>query len=325
LGFIGSNLALALWRAGAEVTVVDAQIPGCGANPQNLDEANGAIAVIQANISDRKIMGGLVAGQRVIFNLAGEISHTESVRCPVRDMDLNVGAQLHFLETCRTHAPDARIVYASSRQIYGCPLYLPVDEAHPILPVDFNGIHKWTAESYHRLVSQIYGLETVCLRLTNVYGPRQALNLPHQGFISTFVTRALCGQEILVFGDGSQLREMLHVDDAVNAFLAAGVTPMPPGSSHAALNVGGTRPLTLSKISEAVRAAGGPTGVPIRYVLFPAEHKKIDIGSHYADDRRFRDWTQWAPRIEFEDGIAQTVQFYRNHAAEYLPHASAAY
>ena len=320
LGFIGSNLALALWKAGALVNVVDAEVEGCGANKHNLDEANGQIAVTRADIGD-PALAELIAAQQVIFNLAGEISHTRSVLSPLRDQELNARSHLQFLETARKPASQARVVYASSRQIYGRPRYLPVDEDHPINPVDFNGVHKWAAENYHRLMSQIYGMETVSLRLTNVYGPRQALDAPQQGFIGTFITRALRGQELVVYGDGLQLRDMLHVDDAVEAFLAAGATPMPPGVTHGSFNIGGTRPIPLRDVCQAVLRAGSTPekAQQVQFAPFPSDRKRIDIGSYHANDQKFRQWTGWKPVIEFEDGIIGTVLFYRSHAAEYLP------
>ncbi len=316
LGFLGSNLALALWRAGAAVTVVDSMVGGCGANERNLAEAGGAVVLRKDDIGDQAAMARVLPGQDVVFNLAGEISHTRSMSWPERDLDLNARAHLRFLECCRRHAPSSRIVYAGSRQIYGPPDYLPVDERHPVRPADFNGVHKWAAESYHRLLSLVYGVETVSLRLTNIYGPRQALNLPWQGFIGRFIALALRSQPIPVYGDGRQLRDMLFVDDAVEALLLAGSAPLPSDVSHAAFNLGGPEPLPLSRIAELVtEAAGSPA--PVRYVDFPAGRKKIDIGSYYADDRAFRAWTGWSPQIRFTDGIRRTLDFYRSRSADY--------
>lgn len=316
LGFIGSNLALNLLREGARVTVVDAMVEGCGANPHNLDEAAGAIRFIGADIGDTEAMAEALPGQQFIFNLAGEISHTNSVRYPERDLDLNARSHLRFLESCRRWAPGARILYASSRQVYGTPQYLPVDERHPVHPSDFNGVHKFAAETYHRLFSNIHGLETVSLRLTNVYGPRQALHLPWQGFIATFVARVLRGQTLRVFGDGTQLRDMLYVDDAVEAFLRAAFEPLPGGSRWAVCNVGGPRPLPLSEIARTA------AGADVMHVPFPETSRLIDIGSYYADDSLLRSWTGWAPRVEFAEGIARTLAFYRDHADIYLSQAA---
>jgi len=316
LGFIGSNIALALMREGAQVTVVDAAVEGCGANDHNLDEAGGAIRVVRADIADEEAMAEALPGQQIVFNLAGEISHGNSVRYPERDLDLNARSHLRFLESCRRWAPQARILYASSRQVYGTPEYLPVDERHPVHPADFNGVHKFAAETYHRLFSILHGLETVSLRLTNVYGPRQALHLPWQGFIGTFLARALRGETVRVFGDGTQLRDMLYVDDAVEAFLRAALAPLPGSARWLVCNVGGPRPLSLSEIARTV--AGGD----FIHVPFPETSKLIDIGSYYADDSLLRSWTGWAPHVEFAEGVARTLAFYRDHAAIYLPQAA---
>lgn len=320
LGFLGSNLALELCRRGAEVTVVDAQVEGCGSNPFNIEEAGAAIRQVRGGIEDEEVAAETLPGQEVIFNLAGEISHIHSVHYPERDLDLNARAQLRFVEYAKRLAPRARIVYASSRQVYGPPDYLPVDERHPVRPVDVNGVHKLAAEFYHRLASTLAGQQTVCLRLTNTYGPRQALNLPWQGFIGTFFARLLSGSPLTVYGDGRQLRDMLYVDDAVRAFLAAGCAPLPTDTPHTTLNVGGPEPLELLRIAEILAGAGGlqpAGGPPVRLVPFPPERRKIDIGSYTADDRRFRAWSNWRPEIHFADGAARTLDFYRQHARHY--------
>ena len=265
-------------------------------------------------------MAAALPRAEVIFNLAGEISHIHSVLYPERDLDLNARAQLRFVEHVKRQAPRARIVYASSRQVYGPPDCLPVDERHPVRPVDVNGVHKLAAELYHRLASTLNGQETVCLRITNIYGPRQALNLPWQGFIGTFVARVLAGHALTVYGDGRQLRDMLYVDDAVRAFLAAGSAPLPADTPHTTLNVGGPEPLALLRIAEILAGAGGlqpPDGPPVRLVPFPSDRKKIDIGSFTTDDRRFRAWSGWRPEVGFADGAARTLVFYRQHAGHY--------
>lgn len=312
LGFIGSNLVRALVREGAEVTVVDGLISGCGGDEYNVAEVRDRLRVIIADIGDREAVSVALADQQVIFNLAGEVSHSMSISCPERDLRLNALAQLRFLESCRVWAPQARIVYASSRQIYGRPRYLPVDERHPVDPVDFNGVHKWAAECYHRLQARLYDQPTVVLRLTNVYGPRQSLRVSCQGFIATFIARALRREPVLVYGDGSQLRDMLYVDDVVEAFLLAGLTPLPSAEPYLVANVGGPRPMTLSEIARTL------VGDDVHYVPFPAISARIDIGSYHSDDRLFRAWTGWQPRVDFAEGIVRTLEFYRQHAEHYL-------
>src|SRR5713226_1118413 len=314
LGFIGSNLVLALERLGADVTVVDSQEVGCGANEFNLADAGGGIKIVSANIGDAARLEPALEGCDVVFNLAGEISHIHSILYPARDLDLNLRAQLAFLESCQKIAPRARVVYASSRQLYGVPEYLPVEEEHPVRPVDFNGVHQWAAENYHLLFSNLHSVDVTCLRLTNVYGPRQSLLQPCQGFIGVFFRLALHGEKIQVFGDGRQLRDMLYVDDAVEAFLKAGADVSCQSKIY---NVGGAAPLSLFDIARMVmRAAGGRASVEC--VPFPEDRKCIDIGSYYSDISRIRRELSWQPRTDFARGAEQTVAFYRQFAQHYL-------
>jgi nucleoside-diphosphate-sugar epimerase len=314
LGFIGSNLALALAREGAEVTVADSREVGCGANDFNLAEAAGAVRTVIADIGDTTKIEPALEGSDVVFNLAGEISHIHSIRYPERDLDLNVRAQLSFLRSCQKVAPEARVIYASSRQVYGVPDYLPVDENHPVRPVDFNGVHQWAAENYHFLFSNLFSLDVVCLRLTNVYGPRQSLLKPCQGFSGAFFRLALHGETIQVYGDGRQLRDMLYVDDAVEAFLTAGAAP-PNGIR--VYNVGGAQPLSLLEIAQTVARAAG-RGARVECVPFPEDRKAIDIGSYYSDISRIRRELGWQPRTGFARGAEETVAFYRRFAEHYL-------
>ncbi|HEY1340820.1 MAG TPA: NAD-dependent epimerase/dehydratase family protein [Bryobacteraceae bacterium] len=314
LGFIGSNLAIRLARAGARVTVVDSSVPGCGANPHNLCAAEGAVRVIEADIRDCAALAGEIRGCFAVFNLAGEISHIHSMLDPARDADLNATAQLLFLEECTRQAPGVRVVYASTRQIYGAPQYLPVDEQHPVRPVDFNGISKYAATAYHLMWSTMGRLDAIALCLTNVYGPRIALNAPCQGFLGNFIRRALLGQTIEIFGDGRQLRDPVYVDDVVDAFLLAGVAREPRTRQW---NVGGPAGLPLSRIAEiAAREAGAPEPI-LR--PFPEDRKKIDIGSYVTDSRRIREEAGWRPQVEMEDGLQRTFQYFRSELPHYLP------
>jgi UDP-glucose 4-epimerase len=318
LGFIGSNVAMRLAEAGAQVTVVDSSVPGCGANPYNLALAAG-IRVIPADIRDSAALAGEIRGVDVVFNLAGEISHIHSMQDPARDADLNATAQLLFLEECARQAPGVPVVYASTRQIYGVPQYLPVDELHPVRPVDFNGIHKYAATAYHQLWTEMGRLDARVLCLTNVYGPRMALNVPGQGFLGNFLRLALLGETIQIFGDGRQLRDPVYVDDVVDAFLKAGAAARTP---RRLWNVGGSAALPLAHIAETIsHACNAP--VPV-YRPFPPEHKNIDIGSYVTDSGRIRKDLCWRPSISFEEGIRRTVEYYGPDLPHYLPHRTVA-
>jgi nucleoside-diphosphate-sugar epimerase len=235
LGFIGSNLALQLARGGARVTVVDSREPGCGANPFNLDAAERDITVLQGDIGDEKLVAGALLAADVIFNLAGEVSHTHSMLFPERDFRINAQSQLRFLQACARYAKGKRVVYASTRQVYGKPKRLPVAEKHQIMATDYNGVHKYAAGQYHLLLSRLGEIDAVVLRLTNIYGPRMAIGLPCQGFLPVFFRRAMEGKAISVFGDGGQLRDPVYVDDACEAMLLAGAVEAP---QQRAVNIG---------------------------------------------------------------------------------------
>ena len=313
LGFIGSNLVIRLVELGARVTVIDAKIRGCGANEHNISPVRDAVSLLARDIADASKFRKTLASADVIFNLAGEVSHVHSMQFPERDAELNASAQLRFVQECARSAPGVRIVYAGTRQIYGVPQYLPVDENHPIRPVDINGIHKYNAMMYHLMFARGGALESVVLQLTNVYGPRMALNAPCQGVLSTFIRRLLLGQPLEVFGDGSQLRDPLYVDDAVEAFLVAGSAPKPASTVY---NVGGPAALELRQIAEtARRAAGGP---PLICRPFPPERKAIDIGGYYTDCRRIARELGWSPSTAFQKGVARTLEYYRKELDHYL-------
>ena len=311
MGFIGSNLALRLAAEGAEVTVIDPVIAGCGGNPHNLGST--PIRIIPENIGEPEAFSATLREADVIFNLAGEISHIHSMRAPRRDADLNAVAQLRFLEECALQAPGIRVVYASTRQIYGSPRYLPVDENHPILPIDFNGVHKAAATSYHQLFTTMGRLDAISLCLTNVYGPRMALHLSCQGFLGTFLRRALLSAPIEIFGDGRQLRDPVYVEDAVDAFLLAGLADNPQSRRY---NVGGPEALPLRRVAEITSAAAhGPAPI---FRPFPDERKSIDIGSYTTDFHLIREELGWEPQISFQQGICESIKFYRRELEHYL-------
>lgn len=313
LGFIGSNLAIRLVELGARVTIIDSMVPGCGANLHNIAPIKADVRVVTRPMCEIEDFADAIRGSEIVFNLAGEISHVHSMEFPERDLQINGVAQLQFLAACARHEPGIRVVYASTRQVYGVPLYLPVDETHPIQPVDFNGIHKHVAASYHLLLSDNRQIDAVLLRLTNTYGPRMALNVPCQGFLSTFLRRLLLGQGLEIFGDGRQLRDPVHVDDVVQAFLLAGEEPRP---AHRAYNVGGFQVLRLSEIAAMMSAAAGLPEP--QYRPFPPDRKAIDIGSYYSDSTLIARDLGWKASIPFEEGIAGAIAYYRAELPHYL-------
>jgi nucleoside-diphosphate-sugar epimerase len=313
LGFIGSRVARRLEGLGAEVSVIDALVPGCGGNPFNLADVRDRIQVRIADVRDAGAMAEAVAGQDFLFNLVGQVSHVDSMTDPESDLENNARAHLSVLEACRRHNPGVRIVLASTRQIYGRPQRLPVDESHPIEPVDVNGIHKWAAEQYHRVYGRTHGLQSAILRLTNTYGPGQLVKHPRQGFIGWFVRRAVEGEPIEVMGDGEQLRDLNHVDDVADAMLLAAASPDASGRVY---NLGAHEPISLRALAELlVKVAGRGSW---RLVPFPDDRRRIDVGSVYADWSAIRRDLGWEPRVRLREGLEATVRYYERNLAHYL-------
>jgi UDP-glucose 4-epimerase len=319
LGFIGSNLAHALAALEADVLLVDSLIPEYGGNAFNIDGIADRVRVNIADIRQQTTMNHLVQGRDVIFNLAGQVSHIDSMREPYTDLEINCRSQLTLLEACRHHNPRAKVVFAGTRQVYGRPDSLPVTEAHLVRPTDVNGINKAAGEYYHLVYNNVFGVRACSLRLTNVYGPRQLISHNRQGFIGWFIRLALENKTIQIFGDGSQLRDFVFADDAADAFLRAGANDACNGE---VFNVGGDQPISHRDLTALlVKVAGSGS---VQYVEWPPEKKAIDIGSFYADSTKFRTATGWTSRVPLEDGLRRTIAFYRQHYDRYVPANAAA-
>jgi UDP-glucose 4-epimerase len=313
LGFIGSNLARQLVALGADVLIVDSLIPDYGGNLFNIADIKDNVTLNIADIRMGSTMNVLVRDCDVIFNLAGQVSHIDSMLDPHTDLEINCRAQLTMLEACRKHNRGVRVVFAGTRQVYGRPERLPVDERHLVNPADINGINKAAGEYYHLLYNNVFGVRASSLRLTNVYGPRQLIKHNRQGFIGWFIRLAMEQSEIQVFGDGSQLRDFVFVDDAADAFLRAGRADECDGE---VFNVGGEAPVSLRDLVAMLIDVAGSGRV--RYVEWPPDKKRIDIGSFYSDSTKFRQTTGWAPRVGLRDGLQQTIAFYRAHKDQYI-------
>ncbi len=313
LGFIGSNLARQLATLGADILLVDSLIPDYGGNLFNIAGIEKQVRVNVADVRQASTMNYLVQDREIIFNLAGQVSHIDSMRDPHTDLEINCRSQLTLLEACRRHNPNAKVVYASTRQIYGKPAFLPVTEQHLVRPTDVNGINKAAGEYYHLVYNNVFGIRACALRLTNVYGPRQLVKHNRQGFIAWFIRLALENKEIQVFGDGSQVRDFIYVDDAVSAFLAAGQCDACNGE---AFNVGGDEHLAHREFVQMLMEVAGSGRY--RFVEWPPEKKAIDIGSFYADSTRFKEVAGWKPAVPLRDGLRRTLAFYREHIQHYL-------
>lgn len=311
LGFIGSNLARRLVELGARVTLVDSLLPQYGGNLFNIHGIEDRVRVNISDVRDEHSMAYLVQGQDVLFNLAGQTSHMDSMLDPYADLEINTRAQLSILEACRKHNPAVRIVFAGTRQIYGRPNYLPVDERHPVQPVDVNGINKAAGEWYHLLYDRVYSLRACALRLTNTYGPRMRIKDARQTFLGVWIRLLLEGKRFEVWG-GEQLRDFTYVDDAVEALLLAALSPATAGR---AFNVGGDGVVSLAALANLLVELCGEGGYTVRD--FPAERRRIDIGDYYADDRLLRATVGWQPSVALRDGLARTLDYYREHPHYY--------
>jgi UDP-glucose 4-epimerase len=312
VGLIGSALARRLVELGAEVMLVDGMVAEAGANLANIADIRDRVGVNIADIRDVTAMRHLLAGRDFLFDLAGQTSHLDSMNAPEHDLSVNCTAQLQLLELCRAAAPAVRIVHAGTRQIYGRPRYLPVDEEHPLRPADVNGVNKMAGEAYHLLFHDAYGIHTRSLRLTNVYGPGMRIRDARQNFLGIWLRRVLEDAAFEVWG-GEQRRELLYIEDAVEAFLLAALSHDTAGL---ALNVGGGEPYTLLALAETLIRANG--GGHFESREFPAERKRIDIGDFVTDDRRFRELTGWAPSVGLDDGLGRSLAYYRRHLTSYL-------
>jgi dTDP-glucose 4,6-dehydratase/UDP-glucose 4-epimerase len=312
LGFIGSNLAHRLVALGARVTLMDSLIPEYGGLEYNVAAIREHVTVKIADVRDVRALARRVEGQDYLFNLAGQTSHVDSMTDPRTDLEINAAAQLSILEACRKHNRGVKLVFASTRQLYGRPQYLPVDEKHPIQPVDVNGINKLAGEWYHLLYNNVYGIRACALRMTNTYGPRMRVKDARQTFLGIWLRNLIQGKPILVFGDGAQLRDFNYVDDAVDALLAAAQDARSDGQ---VFNLGSTEVVSLKTLAEMlVRLHGRGT---VEIVPFPPERKAIDVGDYYSDFTKIREALGWSPRVGLEQGLRRTLDYFVAHGDRY--------
>jgi len=312
LGFIGSNLARRLVDIGACVTVVDNLIPEYGGNLFNISGIEEKVRVSISDVRDSHSLRHLIEGQDYLFNLAGQTSHLDSMEDPYTDLEINCRAQLSILETCRFYNPGIKIVFASTRQIYGKPDYLPVDEKHLLRPVDVNGINKMAGEQYHILYNNVYGIRACALRLTNTYGPRMRIRDAKQTFVGIWIRFLIEGEPFEVWG-GEQLRDFTYVDDAIEAILISAKEDKANGKIF---NLGGDRVISLKELAELLVEINGAGKYTIH--PFPPDRKKIDIGDYYADFKQIRETLGWNPRVPLREGLNRTLLFYKEHLQGYL-------
>ena len=312
LGFIGSNLAIRLVQIGASVTLLDSLHPTCGANYFNIEAIKDDVEVVEGDSSNLDLMLKLVRDKTYIFNLAGHVSHIESMQAPFEDLQMNAVAPLTVLEACKRENRGARVVYSGTRQAYGRPESVPLVETQLLKPVDVNGVNKMAGEWFHMVYHRAYDMQTVSLRLINTYGPRQLVKHARQGFVGWFIKQAIEGGEIQVFGDGQQVRGFNYIDDVVEALLIAGVNDRVKGDYF---NLGGERAVALEEFVQLLLKATGRGSY--RIVPFPPDKKAIDIGSVYSSAAKFNFITGWRARVPIEEGLVRTVRYYQKHREHY--------
>lgn len=311
-GFIGSHVARALVRLGAEVTLVDSLIPEYGGNLHNIADIRDRIEVNFSDVRDPYSLRFLIQGKDYLFNLAGQTSHLDSMTDPFTDLAINAQAQLSILETCRKYNPSVRIVFASTRQLYGKPQYLPVDENHPTNPVDVNGVNKLAGEGYHLLYNQVYGIRSSVLRLTNTFGPGMRIRDARQTFVGVWIRNLLESKPIEVWG-GAQLRDFNYVADVVEALLRCAANSDAYGK---VFNLGGNPAVSLTDLARLMTSLVPGALMEIRE--FPEERRKIDIGDYYSDYSLMTNILGWQPQVSLERGLRETIDYYRVNLQHYI-------
>lgn len=312
LGFIGSNLAYKLLELGAKVTVVDNFDLDSGANPFNVEDIKDHIQIIEADINDEDQMKRAVKGQKYLFNLAGQMSHLGSMQDPFKDLNVNAVGQLKLLEVCRRNNPGVSIVFAGTRQVYGRPKYLPVDENHLLTPLDNNGVSKRAGEMYHIVYNRVHGMATSVLRMTNVYGPRMRIKDDLLTFVGWWFRQLLEGKDIQIFGGGMQIRDLNYVDDVVTALLLCVTHPSANGKIY---NLGG-EPINLLNLAKLMIEVNGSGKYQI--VPFPENRKRIDIGDYHGDYSLIKADVGWQPQVHLREGVSKMLEFYRLNKEHYL-------
>lgn len=318
-GFIGSNLAIELVSLGADVTVVDALIEGYGGNLFNIRPVKEKVKWVKGDIRAKKTVDKLVQGKEIIFNLAGTLSHIDSMTDPMTDLEINCKAQLSLLESVRKLNPKAKVVFAGTRNQYGRARYLPVAESHPQEPTDINGINNIAAEKYHLMYTHVYGIKTVSLRMTNTFGPRHQMKHPRQGILNWFVRKIMDGEKIILYGDGKQIRDVNYITDVVSALLSV---PQSQKGWGEAYNLGGT-PVSLldfvSRVLKIISTSQNEVSPRGRIVLkpFPAERKQIEVGDYIADWSKMKKTYGWKPAVSLDEGIKKTLEYYKKYKKYY--------
>jgi len=312
LGFIGSSIAIKLAGIAREITLVDSLIPEYGGNVFNIEPVKDKVKINIADVRDEASMNALVKDKDFMFNMAGTLSHIDSMTNPYLDLEINCRSQLTILEACRKNNLDIKIVYAGTRGEYGKIKYSPVDELHPLIPTDVNGINKIAGEFYHILYNDVYGIRATSLRLTNTFGPRHQMKHSKQGYLNWFLRLAMDDQEITIYDEGKPKRDFTYIDDVVSAFIIACASDEANGHVY---NIGSGRGVSIFESAQAVINAA--KSGRIKHVVYPADKKAIEIGDYTADYSKFKNQFGWDTEISFEEGLNRSYEYYREYKQNY--------
>ena len=312
LGFIGSNLARFLVNNGAIVTIIDNLHKDYGGNLFNISDFKSKVNLKIGDIRNKKVMTDLVKDKHIIFHLASQTSHMGSMNDPINDLEINIIGQIQILELCKQFNPKVKIIYSSTRQLYGIPDYLPVDEKHKIQPVDVNGINKFTAERYLILYSKVYGINYSILRMTNIFGPGIRIKDAKQMFLGIWIKSLIEGKSFKVYGSGDQLRDFLFVDDCIEALLLVGRSDI---SNKKIYNIGNNKAFSLTELAKLIINLGN--GGSFDYIQFPKDRKSIDIGDFFSDYSYIYNDLGWQPKVSIKDGLNTTIKFYKKNYTNY--------
>lgn len=312
LGFVGSNLAIKLVELGAKVEIIDAMIPRQGANYFNIDSVKKEVKVYEDDIRDPKAVKRLIKGKDYIFHLAGQVSHVDSIRDPLKDLSINVEGTLVILEECRKNNPETKFIFTGTRGQYGPSVRLPVDEEHPMNPMGVYAISNLCAEQMVKAYDKIHKLKTISFRITNTYGPRHQMMHDEYGVLNWFIRKAIDNEAIPVFGDGKTLRDFLYIEDLINALIESALCDKACGE---VFNIGSGKPTNFIELANIISQTA--KSIEPKFTDFTIERKQIEPGDYYADISKIKKTTGWEPKVSLAEGIKLTIDYYRKNKKHY--------
>ena len=309
-GFLGLNLISHLVGRGAVVRVLSHAGPSVASLETSVLEG---VHCVEGDIRDTNAVREALDGCEVVFNFAGRAGAVASNTSPFEDLDTNVRGQLTFLHACSEVTPPLKVVFPSSRLVYKPSTDLPVKESAPTGPISIYGVHKLAAENYHLLYDRLGRIDAVVLRITNPYGRFQRPEQNRYGIVNWFIHRAVNGLDLPVYGRGTQIRDYVHVDDVMDAFLRAGARPEANGMTF---NIGSGKGVTFHHMAELVIQAAGMGSV--RFSDWPTDAAGVETGDFVADVSLVDRVLGWRPHVTLDQGVGRVVAQYRDTSTRTL-------